>query len=241
MAKIIMKSMNYLKPIGNNKAGKYIEICYKAMAQLIDNKYLIGSESEKDFIYERNLLISLAYFVGKNNSEKVGQCYLIGGELNKPIFSHIFDSIEDNLEWINYSKTKLEFTTDYVYPDFLIHRYKSLASFKSHANAGQKLIVEAKSKSISEKEFNRDFFKLNVYLSRLNFEKALYIIVNSTKDEIERKIKKYSDGGLFCSQKYENRLYFLIQENENSRPKLFKVGEELYIVASESYSNLGAI
>ena len=57
------KKFKCLAPIGKNKAGKYIEMCYDAMRQLIDNKYVIGSESEKDFIYES---IASDYFIYTN-------------------------------------------------------------------------------------------------------------------------------------------------------------------------------
>ena len=55
-----------LKYIGKDRGGKYIRMCFDAIRQLRDSKYLIGSEAEKDFIYERNLMISLAYLLGTN-------------------------------------------------------------------------------------------------------------------------------------------------------------------------------
>lgn len=221
----------YIEPLGISKAGKYVRMCYDSMCQLIDNKYLIGSELEKDYIYERNLLISIAYFIGRNNCNKVGKGYLIGGEVNKHIFSHHFDNSEIETEsvWINNTKLELDFNTDYVSPDFLIHKYKKIEDFEK---GGQELIVEAKSRNnVSIDDFCRDLFKQNVYLTRLHFKHALCIFVNSTKNEIESKIENYIEKGYYWSKDYYGKLLFLIQENEDCHPKLYKARTGLYEMA----------
>lgn len=229
------KKFKCLAPIGKNKAGKYIEMCYDAMRQLIDNKYVIGSESEKDFIYERNLLISLAYLLGREHHDKVKPCYLIGGEVNKYVFDKTFqndDTAYDNT-WINSTKSKLDFDSTYVTPDFLIHRFKKLSDKN---RGGQKLVVEAKSKkSVSQKDFQKDLFKLNVYLTRLKFEKAVYIILNLRKNAIESMVYDYISNGMFWSDKSYDKLYFLIQENEVSKIRTYKVGNNLYELALKNY------
>ncbi len=225
-----MKSLNpskFLEPIGISKVDKYVKMCYNAMDQLINHKYLIGSDSEENYIYERNLLISLAYFVGRNDRSKIGNCYLFGGEVNKHIFSHHFDNseMETDISWINYTKQELNFTTNYVSPDFLIHRYKKIDNIE---RGGQELIVEAKSKqNVNVEEFNRDLFKQNVYLTRLHFKHALCIFVNSTKDDIESRIGEYIRKGYYWSKDYYGKLLFLIQKDEDSHPKLYRVRNEL--------------
>lgn len=229
---------NYLKHIGKKKPGKYVEMCCDAMCQLIDNKYLIGSESEKDLIYERNLLISFAYVLGREHSDKIAPNYLIGGEVSKSIFNHYFDLDGNNSfdnDWIDYSKNKLSFDSTYVSPDFLIHRYKK---FKDISRGGQKLIVETKSKEgLSLKDFKKDLFKLNVYLSRLKFEKALYIIVNSTIDEVDSKIKSYIEENLFWSSDINKKLFVIIQENEACYPIVYKIRENIYEIASMNWKS----
>ena len=217
-----------LKYIGKDRGGKYIRMCFDAIRQLRDSKYLIGSEAEKDFIYERNLMISLAYLLGKNNSNSIRPCYLIGGEVCKFIFDKAMMKADDdvNNNWIKETKEKLHFSSLYVSPDFLIHRYKK---FEDIHKGGQKLIVEAKSKAnIDLNEFKKDLFKLNVYLNRLQFERSLYILVNSTVNEIDSKIGQYIEKDLYWSENIKKKLYFLIQEKEESCPKLYMLREDLH-------------
>ena len=232
----------FLEHIRNDAAGKYIKMCHEAMCQLIDNKYLIGSESEKDLVYERNLLISFAYLLGRDYSDKIKPNYLIGGEVSKSIFNHFFNLDGNNSfdnDWIDFSKNKLEFDSTYVSPDFLIHRYKK---FKDISRGGQKLIVEAKSKKgLSLKDFKKDLFKLNVYLSRLKFEKALYVIVNSTKDEVDSKIKSYMEENLFWSSYISKKLIFIIQDDEEHYPKVFKLRVGLYEKVASNWKSINNI
>lgn len=196
--------------------GLYVEMCYKAMLHLKEHK---GFEVSDNKLYERNYIISLAYMVGKyDGKEEKMSGLIVGGDNNKSVFSEIYNIESDDKTKIECTRTFLKFSTDYVAPDFVIHKNNRIQDFNGR---NQKLIIEAKTKSNLEfADFCRDFFKLNVYLSHLKFRYGIYLIINTPIEKINCFIHNYIVKRLYVSKKCKNRLLFLIQEKENDVPSL---------------------
>ena len=91
-------------------------------------------------------------------------------------------------------------------PDLILHHSHN----EQHTNLEQqKLIFEIKTKQYSRKTFFKDFFKLNVYIDKLNFQQAVFLSIGKPVEKIETLIKSYIDKGYYISNEYK-RIYFVI-------------------------------
>lgn len=225
------------KQNGISKYGSYVKMCYDAMVHLKAHK---GYDVSEDRLYERNYIISLSYIMGKYDGENDTMSGLIvGGDVNKYVFDHCLKTAEYELEEIKETKMFLDFSDNYVAPDFLIHKNNKIRDVNEKC---QKIVIEAKTKpSLKENEFYRDFFKLNVYLSRLKFRYGIYLLINTSVSQINNYIKSYIDRGLYLSKKCKNRMLFLVHEKESEIPSLyvfkldpieyFKTKNDAYIIS----------
>lgn len=211
--------MSFLKKIDDSsKYGLYVEMCYKAMEYLDEHKGYVVSDNKT---YERNYIICLSYIMGKNDGKSDAMSGLIvGGDGNKYIFDDCFIQSEKENEQIKKTKKILGLDTNYVAPDFVIHKNNRINDIQGKY---QKIIVEAKTTlSLKDDDFYRDFFKLNVYLNRLKFRYGIYLLINTSIDDINCFIKGYIDKCFYISEKCKNRMLFLIQEKECDTPSLYQ-------------------
>lgn len=207
-----------------NESFKYVKYCYKIMCGIYkDFKEKPGVDPS---IYERNYIIILAYYWGRYLNEEQELCndcdnVLVNGELYKAFkFSKIIEKIE---RIKNIPKGIIIDDHTMFVPDFLIHKnYDS----KETSYANQKVVVEAKVKKFYQNDFNRDFFKLNIYLEYLEFQNAVYLIINTKKEKVDIFVKDYANKNkyfLFKKQGNKNQhLFFFIQESKNSEPKMYE-------------------
>ncbi len=211
-------SISFLKKEnGTSKFGPYVEMCYKAMIHLKNHKGYVVSD---EHLYERNYIISLAYMMGTydGKDEKMSGL-IVGGDGNKSIFDNCMTRASAENEQIENTRTNLCFNTYYVAPDFIIHKNNKIKDINER---NQKLVIEAKTKpSINESDFFHDFFKLNVYLSRLKFRYGIYLLINTPIAKINRYINEYITKNYYISEKCKNRMLFLIQEKESDLPSLY--------------------
>jgi hypothetical protein len=92
-------------------------------------------------------------------------------------------------------------------PDFFIHKNQADDKVEN-----QKLIMEFKTeRSLSERKFAWDFFKLNIYLEKYNFQNAIFVAINSSRDRINGYLIKYLTNKLYLSR-HSNRLHILVKE-----------------------------
>ena len=90
------------------------------------------------------------------------------------------------------------------------------------------MIIEAKTKkNLTNKEFGRDFFKLNLYIDRLKFQEAIYLIVNRTPQQINACIKNYIENGYYTSEQNLDKLWFFIQDGHNEDPVIYKCEQSI--------------
>ena len=215
------KTLKHLQSVDIELLDDYVKLCYEAMRSCKESNSYNHSENDKDMIFERDFIISLAYAMGRLEAKRDTANYLIGGEINKYVFDHYLRCESEKEELISKTQKQLDFKTDYVTPDFLIHKYKKIEEIKE--NGGQKLVIEAKTKrTLSDNDFYCDFFKLNVYLIRLNFEYAVYIMINQSVDSIDTMLDNYINKGFYVNNEGKKRLIFLIQDNEEEYPQSFQ-------------------
>lgn len=205
-----------------SKYGPYVGMCYNAMTHL---KKYNGFEVSDDKIYERNYIISLSYMMGKyDGKEEKMSGLIVGGDSNKYIFDECIRTAINEVYKIKKTKEILVFSTNYVAPDFVIHKNNRIKDINER---NQKIVIESKTKDqLLPKEFFDDFFKLNVYLSRLKFRYGIYLLINTSVDRVNSFVGEYLKKDFFVSEKCKNRLLFLIQENKSVNPALYVFKED---------------
>lgn len=209
-----------------SRFGPYVEMCYNAMIHLKEHK---GYKVSDDHLYERNYIIAISYMMGKyDGKEGIMSGLIVGGDVNKYVFDDCLRCASQENAKIESTRTNLHFTSNYVAPDFVIHKNNKIQDINER---NQKIIIEAKTKkSIMSKEFYDDFFKLNVYLSCLKFRYGIYLLINTSITKVNRYINEYITNDCYISEKCKNRMLFLIQEKESDIPSLygFRVDPKIY-------------
>ena len=120
-------------------------------------------------------------------------------------YDKIFAKITDGGNFNN--ETKL-----YRIPDLIIHK-----SEKSINPEDQLLVSEIKTDpNMTEGDFYADFFKLNLFMSELNFQYGLFIAANIDNEKIIGWLTKYLNEDLFVNQNNRN-IYLISIDKEVSR------------------------
>ena len=221
------KELKYIEKIDSiENESEYVKRCFTAMRMLAANPNIVrNTEANNSFMLERNYILSMVYNMGKsdylreNTNMEFGtepcHCF-VGGETNKHI--QVLDmNIEKICEELNFAikDDKIE-----VIPDLVIH--DSHNPLAGNTKEGQYLALEAKTtKRLGQYYFNRDFFKLNLYLAGLHFQNAVYLVINKSVITIDDYIGTYMANHycLYCDLKRKVR--FFIQENDV--PEMYKL------------------
>lgn len=223
-------NIEVLKPCDLEK-GTYASICFNAMCSLAKQWYLVTDcENDGTSILERNYVLSLVFQLGKmtNKDSDFGTNVFPSGENNKYIGINLKE-INETYKDLYEKELRPQFE---AIPDLVIHTSHDKRAANSY---GQHVILEAKTtKTLSKVAFFKDFFKLNVYLCSLKYEKAIYLIVNTEKNRIDDLIKLYFRNKLFKSKDKLENLLFFIQDNKETTPYVCKLSEEfIKIVQTE--------
>lgn len=211
-------NLEFLKKQDNiSLYGPYVEMCFNAMTHLKEHK---GYEISDERLYERNYMISLSYMMGKyDGKEEKMSGLIVGGDSNKYVFGECLRTATDEVGEIMETKKVLDFSADYTAPDLVIHKNNRITDINER---NQKIVIEAKTKKeLLSNEFFDDFFKLNVYLSRLKFRYSIYLILNTSVSRIDELIKRYVEADYYINEKCKNRMLFLVQEKECVAPALY--------------------
>lgn len=147
---------------------------------------------------QRQLQITKKYIYSEYKDPKVERYY----EKLKKKYN---DFVED----------KVEFET---IPDFFIHKDQG-----DKSGQNQKLIIEFKTEvNIPEKRFMWDFFKLNLYVEKYNYQTACFICINNSKIYVEELLVQYLEGKHYLARNLKN-IYILIQESFDSNVQYFSL------------------
>lgn len=140
---------------------------------------------------QRQLQITKKYIYSEYKDTKVERYY-------EKLRKKYDDKVED----------RIEFET---IPDFFIHKDQH-----DRNPENQKLIIEFKTeKRVPEKRFMWDFFKLNLYVEKYNYQTACFVCVNNPKTHIEELLIKYLEEKHYLAMN-RDKIFILIQENFDS-------------------------
>ena len=227
-----MVSLKILEPSSLEK-DSYTSLCFEAMMNLTNQWYMVTDDDNEDApVLERNYVLSLVFQMGKNanSTTEFGTNVFPSGENNKDIYLKL-EEIKTTYNDLYGKEFKPPFE---VIPDLVIHTSHNPQSSNSNS---QHVVIEAKTtKNLGKVAFMRDLFKLNVYLTRLNYKNAIYLLVNTTKKRIEYLIKQYFDNPYYKANGKLNQLLFFIQECEGQPPCAYKLCEE-YLKSIEAYND----
>lgn len=111
-----------------------------------------------------------------------------------------------------------------IYPDLVLHENHNREDLSPDH---QHLVCEVKTaKNVAKDFFNKDLAKLNFYIQELNFRAAVYILVNSSKKIVEKRLKTYSEQNCSVSDKVKNgtnKIYFLIQPKLGNNVEIYSI------------------
>jgi len=212
--------------IGN----KYLHAFYDVMSQ-IGEQYgpIIIKEGKKPFkkeICERNYIIYISFILGcLHGKEILVRKEYINGEITKH-FEDYSDKAKEayekykimrNERTVSKNNNKKEEDSQFkqinVRPDFVIHDSHE----EDYDTVGQKLVVEAKSTLyLDELDFCWDLMKLNFYLDKLKFQNCIYMIVNTSKADIQKMINLYTEKFDYFSDDL-SKLWFFVQNQDKNK------------------------
>lgn len=215
----------------NDIQNEYVKLCYNVMVDIRrkhDSIICNEDQIKKSLveIYERNYIITFSYLMGMRNKSYsiIDSDEFISGELHKEV------GRLDKRTSLYRSMTELtpKSNPNFLIPDFLIHKSNRIHD-KNVEN--QLLILEAKTtQKLTPKAFYWDMFKLNMYIEKLNFNVAVYLIVNSTFKKINKFVYNYirnywHSNKLICNNQLSSmhHLYFIIQEKVDSNPEIYEL------------------
>lgn len=217
------------KKIEDIIGNKYLHSFYEVMSQIGEQYGPIiikeGKNLHKKEICERNYIIYISFILGcMYGKEIIDRKEYVNGEINKH-FEHFSDKAKEAYE--KYKILKIERTVSQkdnkkeesqlkrinVRPDFVIHESHK----EDYETTGQKLVVEAKSTLyLDELDFCWDLMKLNFYLDKLKFQNCIYMIVNTSKADIQKMINFYTDEFNYFSNDL-SKLWFFVQNQDEKK------------------------
>ena len=204
--------------------------CFTAMRMLAANPNIVKiNEDDNSPTLERNYILSMVYQIGKSdylrgNTDIVfgSAPYFVGGEANKliPILDESAKKTSKDLHFAE-RDSKIE-----VIPDLVIHN--SHYPKAGNTEKGQYLALEAKTtKLLGQHYFNRDFFKLNLYLADLHFQNAVYLVINKSVSTIDDYIGTYKTNNYYLYFDIKRKVRFFIQEKDV--PEMYKLKRDFII------------
>ena len=219
------KELKYIEKIDSiENESEYVKRCFTAMRMLVANPNIVrNTEANNSSMLERNYILSMVYNMGKSDylrQDSIFQfdatSYFIGGETIKLISANDI-KMEQTCEALNFSLKSNKIET---IPDLVIHNSHNPKSGDS--GEGQFLVLEAKTtKRLGEHYFMRDFFKLNLYLSRLQFKNAVSLVINKPAKIIDGYIETYKKKNLYWYNEVKSKLRLFIQEKDI--PEMYKL------------------
>ncbi len=182
-----------------------------------------NTEDDDSTTLERNYILSMVYNMGKSDFLREdtffkfdSTSFFIGGETIK-LISINDKKMERTGMALNFSfnGNKIE-----AIPDLVIHNSHNPKSGDS--DEGQFLVLEAKTtRRLGEHYFMRDFFKLNLYLSRLHFQNAVSLVIDKPAKIIDDYIGTYKKEDYYWCDDVKSKLRLFIQEKDT--PEMYKL------------------
>ncbi|MBP3843486.1 MAG: hypothetical protein J6E29_07625 [Prevotella sp.] len=217
--------MKYIEKIDSyENESTYVKSCFSAMRTIAANPdFVADSFEKKSYILERNYILTMVYLMGKADCLREdtdivfgSQPYLVGGENDKhvPILDETERKTGKELHFADRGNKII------VIPDLVIH--SSHSPIAGNTGEGQYLALEAKtSKRLGQTYFNRDYFKLNLYLDGLHFQNVVYLVINKSASTIDDFIGSYITNRYYQYFDVKSKLRLFIQEKDT--PEMYKL------------------
>lgn len=208
--------------------NKYLILCYDIMRIIQKDHHAVickQKAGELKDIYERNYVITFSYLMGKEaGKSRLLSDMFVNGELKKEFI--LYPQNEDYK-----TREKIKPGRMFYCPDFVIHTSHKKTNKKYK---GQHIIMEAKTTSgLKKEDFYWDLFKLNLYIEKLDFDTAVYLIVNTSISDVSAMVDEYNENNYWYTSKIrklkrlknkkEHHIYFLIQESVEKQPKIYEL------------------
>ncbi len=185
--------------------------CFQAMKSI--QSKLERMKNDDGQIDEVNYVMSLAGYIGE---EIESNDFLLGGELRKQITTSNKELHELMFRLKREYKSDILSNTT-VKPDYVIHYSVKRDELSIDT---QKLVIEAKTTNkLTQDNFSWDLYKLMAYVSELSFQTAVFLILNTSKNKIEKFLNGYKKQKLPVIRIPKGSLLFFIQDSTNSDPK----------------------
>ena len=219
------KNLKYIEKVDSiENESEYVKKCFTAMRMIAANPNKVrNTEDDDSTTLERNYILSMVYNMGKSDFLREdtffkfdSTSFFIGGETIK-LISINDKKMERTGMALNFSfnGNKIE-----AIPDLVIHNSHNPKSGDS--DEGQFLVLEAKTtRRLGEHYFMRDFFKLNLYLSRLHFQNAVSLVINKPAKIIDDYIGTYKKEDYYWCDDVKSKLRLFIQEKDT--PEMYKL------------------
>lgn len=206
----------------------YLHAIYDVMSQIGEQYGPIiikdGKNLHKKEICERNYIIYISFILGcMYGKQIIDRKEYVNGEITKH-FEHFSDKAKEAYEKFKIMKKERTVSQNdnkkeesqlkwiNVRPDFVIHESHK----EDYETTGQKLVVEAKSTLyLDELDFCWDLMKLNFYLDKLKFQNCIYMIVNTSKADIQNMINLYTERFNYFSNDLSNLWFFVQNQDDN--------------------------
>lgn len=218
------------RKLGDIIGNQYLHAFYVVMSQ-IGEQYgpIIIKEGKNPFkkdICERNYVIYISFILGYMfGKEMIESKEYVNGEITKHFEDFSDEAKEAYEKYLRYKKMRKNVSPNNnekelfqlkrinVRPDFVIHDSHN----EDYDIAGQKLVVEAKSSLyLDELDFCWDLMKLNFYLDKLNFQNCIYMIVNTSKADIQNMINLYTEKINYFSNDL-SKMWFFVQNQDKEK------------------------
>ena len=219
------KNLKYIEKVDSiENESEYVKKCFTAMRMIAANPNKVrNTEDDDSTTLERNYILSMVYNMGKSDFLREdtffkfdSTSFFIGGETIK-LISINDKKMERTGMALNFSfnGNKIE-----AIPDLVIHNSHNPKSGDS--DEGQFLVLEAKTtRRLGEHYFMRDFFKLNLYLSRLHFQNAVSLVIDKPAKIIDDYIGTYKKEDYYWCDDVKSKLRLFIQEKDT--PEMYKL------------------
>jgi len=217
------KNLKYIEKVDSiENESEYVKKCFTAMRMIAANPNKVrNTEDDDSTTLERNYILSMVYNMGKSDFLREdtffkfdSTSFFIGGETIKLISINDKKMERTGMD-LNFNGNKIE-----AIPDLVIHNSHNPKSGDS--DEGQFLVLEAKTtRRLGEHYFMRDFFKLNLYLSRLHFQNAVSLVINKPAKIIDDYIGTYKKKDYYWCDDVKSKLRLFIQEKNT--PEMYKL------------------
>lgn len=184
---------------------------------------------DKNTTYENNFVAQLnTKYAILEDRNAINEPAELTRQLQFPKTFHYYETVDENfanavnrIKYLLGRSVAIE-TELKVFPDFIIHKTQD-----DIIDENQRLIAEVKTENeLQFKSFLWDFFKINLYVEKLNFQNGVFLIVNTKEETVKRYLTEYVKKNLYFTS-FSDRIVILVKENYDAEVREIKLDKFL--------------